>query len=234
MTMINRLLKTFLVVLLLKGTLFAQQPPRFTISTTGNIALLATIDNLNYTLPNMAQTWYNLPPGTFQVKVYQFQNRPGTEPGYKEVYNGTVKLFAGRHTELVVARFGKVMFDENDITTDTWATGIPGSLGGGGGYANTTQVAVSAADFAEIKKSLEEEKYADGKLKLARVIFKTNGFTTAQIRELSTQFIYDNDKLQFLILAYPTCMDKGNYHILARELKYSSDREALMDFIGKQ
>lgn len=232
--MINRLLKTLLLLLLLKGALFAQQAPSFTISTTGNIALLATIDNLNYSLPNMAQTWYNLQPGTIQVKVYQFQNRPGTEPGYKEVYNGTVKLFSGRHTELVVARFGKVMFDENDIAADTWATGIPGSLGGGSGYGNNTQVAVNANDFAEIKKSLEEERFSDGKLELARVIFKTNGFTTVQIWELSSQFIYDNDKLQFLILAYPACMDKGNYHILARELKYSSDREALMDFIGKQ
>jgi len=232
--MINRLLQTLFAFLLLYGTLFAQQNTRFTISTTGSIALLATIEGVNYTLPNMAQTWFNLQPGTFQVKVFQYQNRPGMEAGYKEVYNGTVKLIAGRHTELVVARFGKVMFDENDIAADSWATGIPGSLGGGSGYGNSTQVAVSASDFAEIKKSLEEERFADGKLKLARVIFKTNGFNTGQIRELSTQFSYDSDKLQFLILAYPACMDKGNYHILARELKYSSDREALMDFLAKQ
>jgi hypothetical protein len=232
--MINRLLNTLLALLLLHCTLFAQQSPRFTISTTGNIALLATIDGVNYTLPNMAQTWLNLQPGTFQVKVFQFQNRPGMEAGYKEVYNGTVKLYAGRHIELVIARFGKVMFDENDIATDTWATGTPGAIGSGSGNNNTGQIAINDRDFAEIKKSLEQERFPDDKLKLSRVLFKNNGFTTGQLSELSTQFAFEDDKLQFLKLAYPACVDKGNYHILARLLKFSSDREALMDFIAKQ
>jgi Domain of unknown function (DUF4476) len=232
--MIHRLISLLFALFLLKVTLFAQQNARLTISTTGNIALLATIDGVNYTLPNMAQTWYNLQPGIFQVKVFQYQNRPGMDAGYKEVYNGTVKLVAGRHTELVVSRFGKVMFDENDIAPDNWATGIPGMPGSGWGNVNPTQVAVNANDFAEIKKSLEQERFPDDKLKLARVLFKNNGFTTGQISDLSAQFNFEDDKLQFLKLAYPACVDKGNYHILARLLKFSSDREALMDFIAKQ
>ena len=182
----------------------------------------------------MAQTWYNLQPSTLNVKVYQYQNRQGSEAGYKEVYSGTVRLSAGRHTELVVSRWGKVMFDEFEITQDTWATGFPGLLGQGNTNGQGSTTAVSDAAFFEIKKSLEMEKYADGKLKLFRVLVKNNAFTTNQIAELSSQFVYDSDKLQFLKLAYPSCVDKGNYHVLARLLKYSSDRDDLMNFLAKQ
>lgn len=232
----NHFKKVFWGLLLLHGTLFGQQSGRFTISTSGNIALLATIDGVNYTLPNMAQTWFNIPAGTIQVKVFQYQNRPGIEAGYKEVYNGTVKITGGMHTELVVARFGRVMFDELEVSKDTWATGIPGTYGTGnnGGNWNNSTAAVTESAFAEIKKSMEMERFADDKLKLAKVLFKNNAFTTGQISELSTQFSFEDDKLQFLKLAYPACLDKGNYFILARLLKFSSDRDALMDFIGKQ
>lgn len=232
----NIFFKTTLVLLLAQGTLFAQQGGRLTISTSGNIALLASINGVNYTLPNMAQTWFNVQPGILQVKVFQYQNRPGSEAGYKEVYNGTVQIKGGIHTELVVTRFGKVIFDELAISADTWATGIPGILGGAGnmGNPNPPALAVSESTFAEIKKALEAERFADDKLKLAKIIFKNNGFTTGQIGELAGQFNFEDDKLDFLKLGYPACLDKGNYFLLAKLLKFSSDREALMDFISRQ
>jgi hypothetical protein len=216
-------------------SLTAQSGARFTISTTGTISLLATIDNINYNLPNMAQTWYNLQPGTIHVKVFQYKNQAGSEAGYKEIYTGNVNLTLGRHTELVVSRWGKVMFDENEILADNWSTGIPGVFGTATGVGTQgTKAAVSETEFSEIKKTMGQETYADGKLKLARILFKTNAFSTGQISELANQFIYDNDKLEFLKLAYPSCVDKNNYHILARLLKYSSDRDALFDFLSKQ
>jgi hypothetical protein len=230
----NRLIALFLALMVFQANIFSQQNARLTISTTGNIALLATIDDVNNTLPNMAQTWFNLKPGTLRVKVFQYQNRPGSDAGYKEIYNGTVRLSPGRHTELLVSRFGKVMFDELDIMPDNWATGIPGNMGSGSANTGTALVAINENDFQQVKKTMEQERFADDKLKLARAIFKNNAFTTGQISELSEQFSFEDDKLSFLKLAYPVCVDKGNYHILARLLKFSSDRDALFDFIAKQ
>ncbi len=215
---------------------FAQRNADLTISTTGSSNLKIKLNGKRISLKDRAVTFENMQPGTYTLSIYQWQKKQTRNYEYVEVFNNTVNLTAGKHIEVTVLRFGKVVWDEGFLSDDEWndgyGSGPIGGTGNNGGYG--AQQPVTEAQFKEIKTAINRA-FSDGdKLVAAKAIMKNNWFTVNQIKELAKLFFYDDKKLQFLKEAYNNCTEKGSYFTLADLLFYDSAKNDLMKWLGER
>ena len=78
----------------------------------------------------------------------------------------------------------------------------------------------------EVIRSFDRERFDSNRLKMADMIFSTDGFmTTAQITRVAETFDYDSNRIKFLKNAYRNCVDPYNYYMVLGTLDYSSSRE---------
>lgn len=216
---------------------YAQRNADLTIGTSGTSNLKIRFNGKRISLKDRAATFENIQPGTYNLTIYQWQKKQNRNYEYVEVFNNTVNLTAGKHLEVTVLRFGKVVWDEGFVSDDDWNDGygtgpIGGTTGINGGYG--AQQPATEAQFKEIKSAINKA-FSDGdKLVAAKAIMKNNWFTVNQIKELAKLFFYDDKKLQFLKDAYNNCTEKGSYFTLADLLFYDSAKNDLMKWLGER
>ncbi|MBR3660046.1 MAG: DUF4476 domain-containing protein [Bacteroidaceae bacterium] len=84
----------------------------------------------------------------------------------------------------------------------------------------------------EVIRSFDRERYDSNRLKMADMIFSTDGFmTTAQITRVAQAFDYDSNRVKFLKNAYRNCVDPYNYYMVLGTLDYSSSREKIISYV---
>ncbi|MBO4724115.1 MAG: DUF4476 domain-containing protein [Bacteroidaceae bacterium] len=84
----------------------------------------------------------------------------------------------------------------------------------------------------EVIRSFARERYDSNRLKMADMIFNTDGYMTSdQIREVSAIFDYDSNRIKFLKKAYLNCVDCHNFYRVLSTLEYSSSREKIIKFV---
>lgn len=93
---------------------------------------------------------------------------------------------------------------------------------------------VADDDFNMIKTQIVNESFASDKLRVAKNLVEHNKcFTSQQIAELLKLMSFESDKLELAKFAWHYTIDVNNYAVVSNELTYSSDREALYDYINK-
>lgn len=223
---------------LLVISLAAQTKSNLTISTTGTSNLKIIFNGYKYSLQDRTTTFQALSPGNYPLVIYQWRNRNGISQ-YDKVYDGNIRLTAGKHLEMTVMRFGKTSWDESTIETDNWnenynnppvSDGNP--IGNNNNYNNNYREPIDATRFATIKKAVNAEFFDDDKIRMAKVTMKDNYFSTAQIRELINMISNDDKKLQLAKYAYDFCTDRSMYFTIAEAMFFSSNKKALLDFIA--
>lgn len=223
-------------VLLFTIISYAQRNADLTIGTTGANNLKIRLNGKRISLKDKSVTFENMQPGTYTLSIYQWLKKPNRNYEYVEVFNNTVNLTAGKHIEVVVLRFGKVVWDEGFITDDDWNDGsnngpIGGGIGGNGsGYG--TQQPATEAQFKEIKNAINKAFSDTDKMVAAKAIMKNNWFTVNQIKELAGLFFYDENKLAFLKESYNNCTEKGSYFVLADLLFSTASKNDFMKWLG--
>ena len=107
---------------------FGQNYSNLTIGTTGTTNLKIRFAGKQYSLQDPKVTFQSLTPGTYKLAIYQLQNK-GNGQEYVEVFNNDVTLTAQKHLEVMVLRFGKVVWDAGDIVKDDWNQTYQNPLG---------------------------------------------------------------------------------------------------------
>ncbi len=81
-------------------------------------------------------------------------------------------------------------------------------------------------DFIKLRKKMAGENTNDGMIKIAKKNFRSQCFSTEQIKNLSFLFLNDEGKYQFFDSAYAFTSDSSQYHTLQSQLKdaYYVDR----------
>lgn len=204
-----------LFLMLLISCTQAQTKSNLTISTTGNTNLKINFNLKAYSLLDRSTTFQSLEPGSYPIIIYQLQVRNAIRE-YVKVYDGTVKLFAGKHTEITVLRFGKTSWDEGDIAADDWQTAINNPRPDGvGTMSNSDSRVITPEKYMLVYNALKNEYNESKKTELAKAIFKSNMFSLNQVKEMSKQFYNETNKLDFLKYTYDFCVDKDIYFSLA-------------------
>ena len=73
-------------------------------------------------------------------------------------------------------------------------------------------------DFMKLRKKMAAENNDDDMIAVARKTFKSNCFSTDQIKNLSVLFLKDNGRYQFFDTAYPFVYDSQNFKTLETQL----------------
>lgn len=213
-----------LLSLLFGNACMAQNTCNVTIGTTASSYLKIRFGGQQYSLQDQRVTFQGLKPGSYDLTIYQVQNR-GNGPEYVEVFKNSITLTAQKHLEIMVMRFGKVAWDEGYIPKDDWNKFYPNPKPAD---ASSSDQAVTNEQFNNVKRAMQDAS-AFNRMETARAVFKNNLFRTDQIKALMGYFS-DFDILDFLKFAWDYTVDKGNYYTLGDGLS-AFNRPLLMDFI---
>lgn len=82
--------------------------------------------------------------------------------------------------------------------------------------------------------ALKSEKFDSTREKLALNYVENHRLTSAHILRLAQEFDFDSNKREFLKKAFSYCVDPENYAVVVGCLSFSSDKEAILDFIGRR
>lgn len=227
----RQLLLSFLLMLLISFAQ-AQAKSNLTISTTGNTYLKINFNLKAYSLQDRSTTFQSLEPGNYPIIIYQLQYKNSIRE-YIKVYEGPIKLNAGKHLEMTVLRFGKTSWDEGDIEPDNWQTAInnPTPIG----VETTSNVdsrIITPEKYALVFNALKNEYNESKKTDLAKAIFKNNMFSLNQVKEMSKQFYNDALKINFLKYSYDFCVDKDVYFSLSDQFYNLIIKKDFMDFLA--
>lgn len=90
---------------------------------------------------------------------------------------------------------------------------------------------VSEKDFKGIIKEMADKRFHDEKLAMLHLIAKDRCFSVAQIRAMSQQFPFGEQKLKVFKSLHATCTDPKNYYKLLDELTFASEKDELTRFL---
>lgn len=94
---------------------------------------------------------------------------------------------------------------------------------------------VSAADFQDLKRSINNVSVNSTKLTLAKQIISTKKcFTVNQIAGIIELFSIESSRLEIALFSYDYCINKGDYYKLTESLSTTSSKDKLLQFIGSK
>jgi len=90
---------------------------------------------------------------------------------------------------------------------------------------------MSGSDFSMGLASIKKQAFEETKLKTAKQLVAANCVSTNQISQLCKVFSFEDNKLELAQFAYDFCTDKKNYFKLNEIFSFSSNADALSDYI---
>ena len=227
---------TLLLSSLFSLSLLAFDGSRLSISAPGtSTELTIEIDGRQFTMKNNSITLGYLREGNHQVKIYRESRRNFMGFGRRSfIFNNTIYLKRGFHTDITINRFGTVMQDEQRIDAndenyndeedyyDNNTDGLDNSQ-----YHNIMGV----REFNDMKEQLRKEWFENNRLTSTKVIIDKSNFTTQQVKELMLLFTFENNRLEIAKYAYCKTVDQRNYYLVNDALTFSSSKDELARFL---
>jgi len=91
--------------------------------------------------------------------------------------------------------------------------------------------AMSPANFNSAVATIKKQSFEDSKLKTAQQVVSANCLNTNQITQMANLFNFEDNKLEFAKFAYDYCVDTENYYKLNGIFNFSSNADALSDYV---
>jgi hypothetical protein len=200
--------------------------------------LKVEIDGREFTMKDNSITIGYLGEGSHMVKIYREGRRNSMGFGRRNfIFNSSIFLKRGFHTDITINRFGKVMQDEQriDPNDDFYNDSDDYYDNSNGGWGNSGNLNIMGVrEFNDLKDMLRREWFENNRLTSAKVIVDKNNFTTAQVKELMLLFTFENNRLELAKYAYCKAVDQRNYWSLNDALTFSSSKDELARFLREQ
>ncbi len=227
---------TLLTALFFSVILFAQS--KLSISASGNADIRVMVDGVRYTSNGRDIVISNLRNGNHTVKIFRAgndrnrYNGNNRGNGYQLVYSNNLFIKPQYHVDITINRFGKAFVDEQMISSgyndddDDWGVDNNDQY-----YDRSSRRVMDKAVFDQFKQTLRNEVFEDARLQIAKQFVGTNYFNTAQVKEMLSLFVFEENKLALAKYAYDFTVDKGNYFIVNDAFIFSENKESLMKYI---
>lgn len=142
------------------------------------------------------------------------------------MFRNKIDITVGKHLEIIILRFGKLVWDQGDNRLDAWLQS--------GSQNNNLNKSVTTEQYNEIKTFIGNLYSQQDKLSRAKIIFRNNSFTVNQIIEIGRLFFSENYKYDFSIFAYDYCNEKGMYFKVADIFFAANYKNALLQFLANK
>ncbi len=90
----------------------------------------------------------------------------------------------------------------------------------------------SPEQMQAVMDALNGQSFDDKKLEIAKLCVTIGYFCTEDLTRMATVFSFDDRRLEFFKYAYPYCLDKENYPLLRNSFSFTSNFDALLDYIN--
>lgn len=199
-----------------------------------------------------------LPTGYHQVKVYTLpvDRNNNSAMGIRKqtlIFQKNVNVRARYHVDIVINRFGRVLFDELsmsdrnyvDIDNDNWYNNPyddrnnprgprdprdnPRDTPRDNDYGYNRPMSLQS--FAAFKDAVVKERFDNSRVTIAKQVIDQNFFTTDQVKQLLQIFSTDSYKLDLAKYVYKNTVNKQDYFMLYEVLTFSSSKEDLANYI---
>lgn len=212
---------------------------RLTISSvSSSIQFMIEIDGRQFSMKDNSLVIGYLGEGNHQVKIYREGKRNNMGFGRREfLFNNTIFLKRGFHTDITISRFGKVIQDEMmiDAENDFYNDGDDYYDNSNGGMGNSGyRDVMGVREFNDVKDMLRREWFENNRLASALVMISKNSFTTEQVKDLMLLFTFENNRLELAKAAYCKTVDQRNFWQLSDALTFSSSKDELNRFLREQ
>lgn len=196
------------------------------------------VDGKQFTMKDNSLVIGYLGAGSHQVRILKEGKKNFMGFGRREVvFNNSIFLKKGFHTDITISRFGKVIQDEKRIDAedefyndeDDYYDNSNGGMGNGG-YRDV----MGLREFNDVKDMLRREWFENNRLTSAKVMISKNSFTTAQVKDLMLLFTFENNRLDLAKAAYCKTVDQRNFWQLSDALTFSSSKDELNRFLREQ
>jgi Domain of unknown function (DUF4476) len=241
------------------ATFAAWDDARLSITSMSNMPVRIMIDGRQVQQGNREIRINNLSPGIHRIQIYStnYNNnrRKGLFGGNNNrdelIYNNSVNIRRGMHTDIVINRFGKVFIDEERIENrndDNWNDNDRNNGGWGndnnnnGGWGNDNRdnnnrdnnygTVMSYERFQQLKQSVERESFDKNKMDLLRSTLPYNRVNAQQVRELAELISFEQTRLELAKFAYRYTTDRGNYFVVNDVFNFGSSKTELTRYIS--
>lgn len=89
----------------------------------------------------------------------------------------------------------------------------------------------TAEQMQAVMQTLKGQSFDDKKLEIAQLCVVIGLFCTDDLAVMAKTFSFEDNRLAFLKFAYPYCTDPERYPTLRDSFSFSSNYDALMDYI---
>lgn len=90
---------------------------------------------------------------------------------------------------------------------------------------------MSATNFNSAIATIKKQPFDDSKFKTARQVVSANCLNVKQIIQVANLFNFEDNKLEFAKFAYDYCTDPKSYYELNAIFNFSSNADALSDYV---
>lgn len=237
---------TLFTVLILSANVFASfNESRISITTMTNVPIKVIIDGRQVQENNGTIRISNLNPGYHRIQIFSGNrnngNRDRRERGRGNnnqqgdlIYNSTLNVRSGMHTDILINRFGRVFVDEQPFDNrydDDWDRNNNGGWNNNGNNNNSWGRAMDYQTFLQLKQTVEREAFDDNKLSIIKSVLPNNRVTSAQVKELVQQMSFEKNKLEMAKFAYRYTTDRGSYFIVNDAFSFSFSKSELAQYI---
>lgn len=241
---------TLITLLLLNVAAFANfDEARLSISSMSSTPIRVLIDGRQVQQSNREFRISNLNPGNHRIQIYSINRnqRRGLFGNNREelIYNRTINIRRGTHTDIVINRFGKVFTDEqridnryddrwndndwnNDRNNDNWNRDNDNWNRDNNSWGQP----MNYERFQQLKQSIERESFDKNKMDLLRSILPNNRVSAQQVRELASLISFENTRLELAKFAYRYTTDRGNYFVVNDVFNFGSSKTELTRYIS--
>lgn len=240
---------TFLLMAVI--TFAAWDDARLSITSMSNAPVRIMIDGRQVQQGNREIRINNLSPGIHRIQIYSTSNNNNRRKGLfgdnnrnQLIYNNSVNIRRGMHTDIVINRFGKVFIDEERIDNrndDNWNDNDRNNGGwnndNNSGWGNDNRdnnygTVMSYERFQQLKHSVERESFDKNKMDLLRSTLPYNRVSSQQVRELAQLISFEQTRLELAKFAYRYTTDRGNYFVVNDVFNFGSSKTELTRYIS--
>ena len=99
------------------------------------------------------------------------------------------------------------------------------------GQGRTEYYCASAEQMHMVMRVLDNQSFDDKRLEVAELCVVLGEFCVDDLARMAEKFSFDDNRLKFLQIAYPYCVDPENYYYLRRTFTFDSNFDKLMETV---
>lgn len=213
------------------------------LSLSDNSDFTAVINNMSYSKYTNEIELNDLPGGSHYIKMVK-RSSPGNQQN-NVLFEGYVKIPDNCSVYASVDEYGNFM-----IYKKLYGSNIPSGGSGNecncnceecrhcrykepdkeiGNYENYR--IMNSRDFAEFKQLIADRTFETTKMDMTKSVIDNNLFSTEQVKEMLTWFVFESNKLDIAKYAFKNVVDRGKYYKLYNSFVFESNVTDLDNYV---